>query len=524
MGKFYITTSIPYANAEPHIGNILDSLIADVLARYHRMRGDEVRFLVGTDEHGAKIARTALLLGLMPQELVDKNSARFHGLREILNLSWDDFIRTSDKKRHWPGAEKMWLELVKAGDIYLKKYRGLYCVGHEAFITEKDLMDGKCSDHAKEPEAIEEENWFFRLSRYAEKIKNAIESDTMQVLPSTRKNEILALIESGLEDVSFSRPSKDLSWGVPVPQDQTQTMYVWGDALVNYISSIGYGHADAESHNMFKKWWPADVQVIGKDNLRFHAAIWPGMLLAANLDLPKVIFVHGFITINDKKISKTVGNVIAPNELVEKYGTDPVRHYFLSEFPSHADGDFSFAKFEERYQGELANGLGNLVSRLTSMIERFFGGALLKPDDAMLYAVPFKRRVKDALNSNTLSLEAEGVGIYIERKVWPLYRRALDMFNIHEANEAIWTLLRLLDGYIQNYEPFKLVKSDEQKARAVLWNASLGLLNAAHMLSPFMPKTAEKIFSIFGIDPVSSREWREFRITKSEALFPRLDK
>lgn len=524
MGKFYITTSIPYANAEPHIGNILDSLIADVLARYHRMKGDEVRFLAGTDEHGAKIVRTALSLGLTPQELVDKNSARFHSLREVLNLSWDDFIRTSDKKRHWPGAEKMWLELVEAGDIYLKKYRGLYCIGHEAFITEKDLMDGKCSDHAKEPEAIEEENWFFRLSRYAEKIKNAIESDIMQVLPSTRKNEILALIESGLEDVSFSRPSKDLSWGVPVPQDPTQTMYVWCDALVNYISSIGYGHMDTASRDVFRKWWPADVQVIGKDNLRFHAAIWPGMLLAVGLDLPKTIFVHGFITIDGKKISKSIGNVISPEEVVGKYGTDPVRHYFLSEFPSHADGDFSFSKFKERYNGELANGLGNLVSRLAAMIESFFGGALAKPSDALLQAVPFKKHLRIALNNTILSPDAEGVGIYIEREVRSRYCQALDTLNIHEANNAIWTFLRMLDGYIQDYEPFKLVKSDREKTHAVLWNASLGLLNAAHMLNPFLPKTAEKIFSIFGVDPLSPAEWQEFRITKSEALFPRLDK
>ena len=484
MGKFYITTSIPYANAEPHIGNILDPLIADVLARYRRIKGDEARFLA------------------------------FRGLRDTLNLSWDDFIRTSDKERHWPGAEKMWQELVKSGDIYLKKYRGLYCVGHEAFITEKDLVDGKCSDHAKEPEIVEEENWFFRLSRYARKIEDAIESDTMLVLPSTRKNEILSLIKGGLEDVSFSRPSKDLSWGVPVPQDPTQTMYVWCDALVNYISSIGYGHMDAESRNVFRKWWPADLQVIGKDNLRFHAAIWPGMLLAANLDLPKAIFVHGFITIDGKKISKSIGNVVSPEEIVRKYGTDPVRHYFLREFPSYADGDFSFAKFEERYNGELANGLGNLVSRLASMIEKFFGGTLARPDDALLFGAPLKQHLK----------EAEGVGIYIERIVWPAYRKAFDCFNLHEANNIIWMFLRGLDGYIQDYEPFKLVKINGEKARAVLWNASLGLLNAAHMLRPMMPQTAEKIFSIFGIDPVSPAEWHEFRITKSEALFPRLDK
>ena len=239
--KFYITTSIPYANAAPHVGHILDPLIADVLARYHRVKGYEVRFLAGTDEHGAKIARAAEAAGKTPQELVDENSQKFREMHRLLGIEWDDFIRTSDRKRHWPGAQKMWRALKDAGDIYWNKYRGLYCVGHEAFITEKDLVSGKCADHQREPEAIEEENWFFRLSKYTEAIRSRIEDGTLRIVPESRKNEILSFIADGLEDVSCSRPRKDLSWGVTVPDDPTQTMYVWLEALTSYISSLGYG-------------------------------------------------------------------------------------------------------------------------------------------------------------------------------------------------------------------------------------------------------------------------------------------
>ena len=310
MNKFYITTSIAYVNAPPHIGFALESLQADVLARWRRQKGEEGFFLTGTDEHGAKIARAAEVAGKTPRELVDENAEKFRELKKSLNLSWDNFIRTSDEKVHWPVAQELWRRLEKAGDLYKKSYQGLYCVGHEAFVTQKDLENGKCRDHQKEPEIIEEENWFFRLSKYSEVIKEKVESGELKIVPETRKNEILSLLREGLEDISFSRPSKDLSWGVPVPDDDTQTMYVWADALSNYISGRG-GISEWEKH-------PADIHLIGKDILRFHAAIWPGMLLSAGLPLPKAIYVHGHILSNGQKMSKSLGNVVDPFEFAGK--------------------------------------------------------------------------------------------------------------------------------------------------------------------------------------------------------------
>lgn len=487
-GKFYITTSIPYASANPHIGHILDPLVADVLARYHRVKGEEVRFLVGTDEHGAKIARAAEKLGKTPQELVDEVSEGYRKLHKLLGISADDFIRTSDQRRHWPGAQKMWKALVETGDIYKKTYKGLYCVGHEAFITEKDLEGGKCKDHLAEPEAIEEENWFFKLSKYSGKIGEKIERGEFQVIPESRKNEILSLIREGLEDVSFSRPSKDLSWGVPVPDDPTQTMYVWCDALVNYISAVGYGQ-DPASEVVFKKWWPADVQVVGKDNLRFHAAIWPGMLLSTGIDLPKTLFVHGFVNVDGQKISKTIGNVIFPEEVIGKYGTDPVRYYFLREFPSAEDGDFSYKKFEDRYNGDLANGLGNLVARVSTLGEKI---TPLNFD--------FKKDIGKEID------EASD-------QVFKDYENHINEFRLNEALADIWKLVGVADRYINDQKPWA---KDGEELRLILSNAGYLIGTITNLLEPFLPETAKKIR-----EQVSLTDSKiEFK--KGEALFPRL--
>ncbi|QQG44953.1 MAG: methionine--tRNA ligase [Candidatus Sungiibacteriota bacterium] len=487
--KFYITTSIPYANAAPHVGHILDPLIADVLARYHRIKGKEVRFLVGTDEHGAKIVRKAEEEDKTPKELVDENSAKFREMQNTLNISYDDFIRTSDQKRHWPGAEKMWREMVASGDIYKKEYHGLYCVGHEAFVTEKDLVNGKCQDHQKEPEAVEEENWFFRLSKYAQEIASRIKNDELQTIPESRKNEILSFIESGLEDVSFSRPAKDLSWGVPVPDDPTQTMYVWSDALVNYISAIGYGHDDPESQLSLKKWWPADVQVIGKDNLRFHAAIWPGMLLSAGLELPKAIFVHGFVNVEGQKISKTVGNVIPPETVVQKYGVDPVRYYFLREFPSYEDGDFSYKKFEDRYNGDLANGLGNLVARVSTL------GESISP-----IHFDFQKDIITEAKKETARVFAE-------------YEKHVTEVRLNEALAIVWALVSFTDKYINDEKPWEKSGDD---FKGVIINAAYVIGVISNLLQPFLPQTAEKISTQI------SFEDSVVRVKKGVSLFPRL--
>lgn len=482
--KYYITTAIDYANARPHVGHALEKVQADVLARYHKQKGFETFYLTGTDEHGVKVFRKAKEAGKEPQAFTDEITESFKALKPALNLSWDDFIRTTDKERHWPGAQLIWKRLTEAGDIYKKNYKGLYCVGCEKFITEKDLVDGKCRDHQKEPEVVEEENYFFRLSKYSERIGEAIKSGELAILPEARANEVLALIREGLEDVSFSRPSKDLPWGVPVPGDESQTMYVWCDALANYISAIGYGR-----NENWKKWWPAEAQVIGKDILRFHAAIWPGMLLAAELPLPKKILVHGFLTIEGAKMSKSVGNVVDPIELVEKYGVDAVRYYFLKEVPSHEDGDFSVANLERVYNGELANGLGNFSSRVLGLASRF--GKL---------EVDFSRV------ESFVSEKIEATKSLVEEKI--------HSFRLHEAVSAINELISMGDKYVNDHEVWK----DTESKKNEILNLVVVLDNVAALLSPFLPETSEKISkSINWLDK------NNLEVKKGEALFPRLN-
>lgn len=489
--KFYIVTSIPYANAAPHVGHILDPLIADVAARYRRIRRYDVRLLVGTDEHGAKIVRTAEAQGVSPKELVDQNSASFRRMHEAVSISADDFIRTSDQRRHWPGAQRIWQALAAAGDIYLKKYRGLYCVGHEAFITEKDLVNGVCADHQKAPEVIEEENLFFRLSKHAQKIEEAITSGRMIILPESRQHEALSFIREGLEDISVSRPSKDLSWGVPVPDDPTQTIYVWLEALASYLSSIGYGHDDAASQASLKKWWPADVQVIGKDNLRFHAIIWPGILLSAGLELPRMIFVHGFITVEGQKISKTVGNVISPDEVVEKYGIDPVRYYFLRDFPSYEDGDFSYKKFEDRYNGDLANGLGNLVARVATLGEK------ISP-----VSYDPQKDIEEEIQTARAAARAA-------------YEKHMDEFRLNEALADAWELIGVADRYINDKKPWAV--SGQGELHRIIVNACFLIGAITDLLDPFLPETVVLIRKQIAF------KGAQIEIKKGESLFPRID-
>lgn len=492
--KFYITTSVPYVNAPPHIGFALETVQTDVIARYHRGLGEDTFFLTGTDEHGVKIARAAEAAGKLPQEFVDEISLKFKELKEALNLSWDDFIRTSDKERHWPGAQKLWLKLDESGKLYKKKYRGLYCVGHEAFITEKDLLNGQCRDHKKEPEVIEEENWFFKLSDYTEEIKSKIESSELKIIPEGRKNEILSLLREGLEDISFSRPSKDLSWGVPVPNDPDHTMYVWCDALSNYITALGYGNFDSksglprENAERFFARWPADVHVIGKDILRFHAAIWPGMLLAAGLDLPKTIFVHGFITVGGEKMSKTLGNVIDPFEVVKKYGTDALRYYLLWEIPPTGDGDFTYEKFEERYNSGLANGVGNMVARVAKL------GEVISP-------INYSEDDITEWNRKTKKL------------VYEKYNDFINDFKLNEALGMAFVLVYSVDNYINEKKPWTLQGDD---LKIVIINASFLIEAFSELIKPFLPETAEKVKE--QIKFVGNK----IEIKKGNSIFPRL--
>ena len=352
-------------------------------------------------------------------------------------------------------------------------------MGHEAFITEKDLINGKCRDHQREPEVIEEENWFFRLSKYSKKIKAAIISGQFQIIPESRQNEILSLITSGLEDVSFSRPAKDLAWGIPVPNDSTQTMYVWCDALVNYISAIGYGSTRNVDVSKFKYWWPADLQIIGKDNLRFHAAIWPGMLFSAGLPLPKRLFVHGFINVKGDKISKTIGNVIAPEELTKKYGIDPVRYHFLREFPYSDDGDFTYEKFEERYNADLANGLGNLASRVLALAK--------------------KGKIKAVKNKIFASKIAR-----VEKSM----EKSLSLFKFNDAISLIWQLVALGDKYLDDKKPW-ILPANSTEFKETIGSLLFLISKIGNLLSPFLPETSEKIAKLL-------------KNKKSGILFPRL--
>src|SRR3989339_1129015 len=369
MKPYYITTTLPYVNAKPHIGFALEIIQADVLARYHMLCGDEVIFNTGTDEHGVKIYRKALEEGKEPQAYCDEYAAKFDALKQSLNLSYNKFIRTTDEG-HMKAAQEFWKLCEKNGDIYKKDYKVKYCVGCELEKTDSELVNGKCPVHPNlEPEDREEENYFFRFSAYQNKLLEFYESNPDFVVPDKRFNEIKTFVKDGLNDFSISRLKEKMPWGVPVPGDETHVMYVWFDALINYLSCLGW----PKDEKKFKAFWPG-VQVAGKDNLRQQSAMWQAMLLSAQLPASKQIFIHGFITAEGKQMSKSVGNVVAPYDVVEKYGTDAVRYFLLGGLPSYEDGDWSETRFEEFYTAHLANGIGNLTSRVLTMVEKYSDG------------------------------------------------------------------------------------------------------------------------------------------------------
>lgn len=467
MSAFYITTAIPYTNARPHIGFTLELLQADALARYHRLIGDETHFLTGTDEHGMKMVQTAAEAGLTPQQLADKNSAAFRELAEFFHVSNDQFIRTSTAI-HKAGAQKLWTKLAEDEAIYKGKYAGLYCVGCEAYVTEKDLVNGKCPNHpTKTPEYYEEENYFFRYSKYLPQIKKLIEDGELKILPESRKTEMLNLIARSIEekrDISFSRPAKALSWGIPVPNDPSHTMYIWCDALSNYITALDYEHEGP----LYEKFWPANVHLIGKDILRFHAGFWIAMLLAAKVPTPRAIYVHGFITSEGQKMSKSLGNVVDPFEVGKTYGVEPVRYYLLREVPTADDGDWSEARFEALYQGELANNLGNLVSRVLTMTEKYSGGKV--PPSAKDEAV-----VTEVM------------------KTWKEYHEYFTDFNIKAGCEAVLRLLTCANRYVDETKPWVLAKTEPVKVHAILYHLLELLRHVSLMLTPILPQAAAKM-------------------------------
>lgn len=458
--NYFVTTSIPYVNGEPHLGHAMEFVMADVLARYARQQDRNVIFSTGTDEHGGKIAEKAAEKGIKPQELSDQMSQKFRDLVGALNCSPDRFIRTTDKG-HEQRAQLIWKALEK--DIYKKNYVGWYCTGDEEFFTETVVKEnnGVCPDHNRPYEKIEEENYFFKLSAYNDEIKKAIESGQFQVVPKTKRNEILSVINEGLEDISISRPKDKIDWGIPVPGDHNQVMYVWFEALMNYITVLGY-----PEHDDFKKFWPADVQVIGKGILRFHAAIWPGILLGLGIQLPKKLYVHGYVTVDDKKMSKSLGNSVSPNEIIEKYGADTFRYYFLRHIPSYEDGDFSWDKLELAYNNELANELGNAVQRTAAMIQKYQEGAI------------------GDIPEPTHDINE--------------YTQAVEHCRFDRALDEVWEQVRGLNQYIDAEKPWEIAKSDDKDhLREVLATQVGSLMEIAGLLDPFLPSTAAKIKAVF---------------------------
>ncbi|RLC37691.1 methionine--tRNA ligase [candidate division Kazan bacterium] len=495
--KFYITTSIIYANAKPHIGHALELLQADVIARWQRLLGKDVFFLTGTDEHGIKVYQSAKNANKKPQEFVNENTQSAKELIKFLNISNTDFIRTTDKKRHWPAVAKIW-ELLRAnGDIYKGSYKGLYSVKEEVYITKTEAESSEYRD--TEIIEVEEENYLFRLSKYGEKIKNAYKK--YKIVPPHRQKELTNFIDTGLTDISFSRSKDKLPWGIPVPGDDSQIIYVWCDALTNYLSALGY------PGKKYEKYWPADIHVIGKDILRFHAIYWPAILMSAGLKLPRKLLVHGFITAEGKKMSKSVGNVMDPLELVKEYGVDPVRYYLLREIPTFDDGDYSKKRFDTLYNSELADKIGNLLSRSITMLKKYSKATVPKPAKA------------DGSPDSTY-----GYSVIADR---------MNALQIDKALDEIINIAQAENQYIDSTKPWQLAETGSSKLNDVLYNIIENLRHISIMLYPFLPGTSDKIRQQLGLKPIDpdnfdldkEKQWGGLKfghkLGKSEILFPK---
>lgn len=468
---YYLTTAIPYINAKPHLGHVLEWFQADSIARYQRLLGKDVAFASGSDENSLKNIRAAEKAGQNPQAWLDEYAEVFREAYDFFDISLTDFRRSSDRGFHWPGVQKLWQLCDQAGDLYKKTYEGLYCVGCEAFYTESELIDGKCPEHLTEPEKVSEENYFFRLSKYQDHIKDLIESDQLLIVSDQYKKEMLGFINQGLEDFSVSRSiSRGRGIGVPVPNDPDQVMYVWFDALVVYLTAIGWGFDDER----WQKYWPADAHFIGKGINRFHSVYWIGMLLSAGLAIPKAISVHGYITADGQKMSKSLGNVIDPFEIVTTYGLEPVRYFLLKEIPSHSDGDFNYQKFAETYTADLANGIGNLCSRVAKLCEK--NGS--------------------DFDQTELSFDEP-------------FSTFLNHFETDAALKYVVDRIAKTDGYLSEQKPWKKEGSEQHQ---VLQTAVNQIRSIAFHLQPFLPTTSQKILDHFS----------QSQIAALSPLFPRL--
>lgn len=487
---FYITTAIPYLNARPHIGHALEFVQADVIARFHRVRGDRVRLLSGGDENALKIVQAAEEAGIDIQTFTDANAGLFTDLARKLSVQFDVFQRGSDRIHHYPASQKLWELCDAAGDIYKKSYQGLYCVGCEAFYTPGELTpDGECFEHpGRQPDRVSEENYFFRLSRYQDRLTELIRSGELNIIPEGKKSEMRAFLHEPLQDISISRSTERArNWGIPVPGDSSQRIYVWFDGLNIYQSGVGFGWDEEQ----YRTWWPADVHVIGKGIIRFHALYWPAFLLSAKLPLPRSLFIHGYLTVDGQKMSKTLGNVVDPFDLIAKYGTDTLRYYFLREIPSTGDGDFSEAKLVERHNGELSNGLGNLVARVATLGERV---SPLQFD--------FSRDLLPNIREATAAAFAN-------------YERAFAEFRLNEAIAEVWRLIGVCDRHLNDTKPWAI--DDTEELRKVIANAAYLVSTIANLIRPFLPETADRIGRQISFSASS------VEIQRGAVLFPRLD-
>jgi methionyl-tRNA synthetase len=498
--RFYLTTPIYYVNSTPHIGHAYTTIAADVVARHHRQRGDETFFLTGTDEHGSKVARAAEEQGLEPRAYVDAIAAKWKELPPRVNASPDFFIRTTDEG-HRQVVQEFLQRIYDNGEIYEDTYAGLYCIACEAFYTETELVNGRCPQHGTIPEHVEEKNWFFRLSAYQDRLLALYDADPEYVLPRFRYNEARSFIAGGLDDISVSRASQ--RWGIPVPWDQDQVVYVWVDALINYFSALSYAKPGEDLRPTF---WPAVRHLLAKDILKFHCVIWPALLLAAGYDVPNQLFVHGYLLLDEKKISKSTGNVIDPLELIDVYGVDPVRFYLLREVQFGQDGSVSVEGLHERYERELGNDLGNLLSRTTAMISRYREG--------QIPIAPW---------------ESPGTRAGFERLRTEVPAR-IDRFDLTGALELIWENVRALNRAVQERLPWELAKHGQDKALdETLFDLTDGLRGVAIALAAYLPETSNRILVSLGQstdvswDRVAYGLTETAEIAQAEQLFPRVD-
>jgi methionyl-tRNA synthetase len=501
--KYFLTTAIDYVNSRPHLGTAYEKITADVIARYRRLAGYDTHFLMGNDEHSQNVFKRAQEQGKDPLAYCDEMEQVFRDVWQRLDISYDDFIRTTDRKRHYPATQKMAQECYNNGDIYEGSYEGWYCEGCEAFKPEKDLVDGNCPVHHTKPKWIKEKNWFFRLSKYQQPLLDHYRQNPGFIEPEIRRNEILRLVEGGLEDISMSRAGQ--SWGIPVPFDPASVVYVWFDALINYAAAVGYGWDEA----LFQRWWPANLHIVGKDITRFHCVIWPAMLMSARVPLQHQVFGHGWVYFKGERMSKSLGNIVDPLDAADRFGPDPLRLYLAKEIPYGGDGDFTWERFEEKYNADLANNLGNLVNRLASMTERYQHG-----------------RVTAAAGGTLAGIAEDSV---------KAYRDAMNVHALHEGAAAAFRLVSAANNFIAETQPWSLAKDPAKAAQlnGVLADTAEAVRIAAVLLAPIMPSSSSEILRRLGDDrPLKERTldadtaWRstgEKQIMNAGALWPRIE-